>query len=93
MKNMTKSLALSSAIAAGVAMGTSHDVLAGTPTMEKCYGIAKAGKNDCAIASQGTTCAGQAKKDGIYDAWVYVPRGKCESIVGGNLTPEKAEKK
>lgn len=92
MKNMTKSLALSSAIAAGVMMATSHDALAGDK-MEKCYGIAKAGKNDCAIASQGTSCAGQAKKDGIHDAWIYVPKGKCEAIVGGSLEPKKEGKK
>ncbi len=52
--------------------------------MEKCYGIAKAGKNDCA----GTThsCAGQSKLDASGKDWVYVPKGTCERIVGGSLT-------
>ena len=89
MNKMSKTIALSSAIAAGVAMASANDVYAGNSKMEKCYGIVKAGKNDCAIASQGTSCAGQAKKDGISDAWIYVPKGKCEAIVGGSLAPKK----
>lgn len=91
MKKMTKTLAVSSAIAAGILMATTGDVMAGEgkkPTMEKCYGIAKAGKNDCAIKSQGTSCAGSAKKDGIADAWIYVPAGTCDKIVGGSKTPK-----
>ncbi|ACR13913.1 DUF2282 domain-containing protein [Teredinibacter turnerae] len=90
MKNMNKSVVISSAIAAGVMMATAGtSAHAAQPTMEKCYGIVKAGKNDCAIASQGTSCAGQAKKDSIADAWIYVPKGKCDAIVGGSLTPKK----
>jgi len=49
---------------------------------EKCYGIAKAGKNDCKTASH--SCAGHATKDG--DGFVAVPTGTCDKIVGGNLT-------
>jgi uncharacterized membrane protein len=48
---------------------------------EKCYGIAKAGKNDC--AAQGHSCAGQATKDGGAN-WVYLPAGTCAKIVGGS---------
>lgn len=90
MKKMTKTMAFSSAIAAGILMATTGDVLAEgkKPTMERCYGIAKAGKNDCAIKSQGTSCAGSAKKDGIADAWIYVPAGTCDKIVGGSTTPK-----
>ena len=52
---------------------------------EKCYGIAKAGKNDC--ASQGNnSCAGMAKKDGDKKAWVFVPEGYCDRLVGGAKT-------
>ena len=53
---------------------------------EKCYGIAKAGKNDC--QTNVHACAGQASKDGQGDSWVYVPKGTCEKIVGGNLKPK-----
>jgi uncharacterized membrane protein len=54
---------------------------------EKCYGVAKAGKNDCA-AGPGTSCAGTSKMDGQGDAWMLVLKGSCEKIVGGNLEPK-----
>lgn len=47
--------------------------------MEKCYGIAEAGKNDCA-AGPGTTCAGSSTIDWQGNAWKLVPAGTCESI-------------
>ena len=50
---------------------------------EKCYGIAKAGKNDC--AANGHACQGQAKAESNAREWVYVPKGTCERIVGGSL--------
>jgi uncharacterized membrane protein len=51
--------------------------------MEKCYGIAKAGKNDCASTIGGNSCAGQSTKDG--QGFVAVPKGLCEKIVGGSV--------
>ena len=51
---------------------------------EKCYGIAKAGQNDCGTARH--TCAGQSKKDNAPDEWKYVPKGTCEKV-GGKLSP------
>ena len=56
---------------------------------EKCYGIAKAGKNDCA-AGPGTTCAGTSTKDAQGNAWMYVMKGNCEKIVGGSLEPKES---
>ncbi len=53
------------------------------PAMEKCYGIVKAGKNDCQTAT--SACAGTSAKDGQKDAWIYIPKGSCEKIVGGSL--------
>lgn len=53
---------------------------------EKCYGIVKAGKNDCQTAS--SSCAGTSKRDGQLDAWIYTPAGTCERIVGGSLRPK-----
>lgn len=53
---------------------------------EKCYGIVKAGKNDCQTSVHA--CAGQASKDGQGDSWVYVPKGTCEKIVGGSTQPK-----
>jgi uncharacterized membrane protein len=54
-----------------------------TPTFkyEKCYGVAKAGKNDCQTAN--SSCAGTSKKDNQADAWLYLPAGTCAKIVGG----------
>jgi len=54
---------------------------------EKCYGVAKAGKNDCAGAAHA--CAGQSKQDGSPTEWLKLPSGTCEKIVGGSLTPKK----
>jgi uncharacterized membrane protein len=51
---------------------------------EKCYGVAKAGKNDC--AANGHSCQAQAKQDGNGNEWIYVPAGTCERLVGGSLT-------
>ena len=50
---------------------------------EKCYGIAKAGKNDCQTAN--SSCAGTSRRNGQGDAWVYMPKGSCDKIVGGSL--------
>ena len=47
------------------------------PGADKCYGIALAGKNDCA-AGAGTTCAGTSKVDHQPNSWSYVPKGTCE---------------
>lgn len=53
---------------------------------EKCYGIVKAGKNDCQTAT--SSCAGTSTTDAQADAWIYVPQGTCEKIVGGSLEPK-----
>ena len=50
---------------------------------EKCYGVVKAGKNDCQTAN--SSCAGTSKRDGQGDAWIYVPAGTCDKVVGGSL--------
>lgn len=59
---------------------------------EKCYGVARAGKNDCASGTHA--CAGHSSKDGDAKEWVKLPKGTCERIVGGTLNPaaEKAVK-
>ncbi len=51
--------------------------------MEKCYGIAKKGMNDCAGPSN--PCQGQSGKDGDPTAWIYVPEGTCHKIVNGMI--------
>jgi len=57
--------------------------------VERCYGVAKAGKNDCATAS--SSCVGTAKKDSQKDAWIYVPKGTCTKI-SGSVQPPVAKK-
>ncbi len=54
---------------------------------EKCYGVVKAGKNDCQTAT--SACAGQSKADSQPDAFIYVPKGTCDRIVGGNTSTPK----
>ncbi len=53
-----------------------------TTSKEKCYGVSKAGHNDC--ATKTTSCAGSAKKDNQTDAFVMVPKGLCDRLVGGS---------
>jgi uncharacterized membrane protein len=83
MRNLNTLLvsAVSGALALGLMSGVSQ--AAEKIEMEKCYSIVKAGKNDCQTSS--SACAGTAKKDGQKDAWLYVPKGSCEKIVGGML--------
>jgi uncharacterized membrane protein len=50
---------------------------------EKCYGIAKAAKNDCAAGAH--SCAGQATKDMDKTSFVYLPKGACAKIAGGSM--------
>jgi uncharacterized membrane protein len=52
---------------------------------EKCYGIAKAGQNDCGTAAH--TCAGKAKKDNMPEEWKYVAKGTCEKLGGKSKAP------
>jgi uncharacterized membrane protein len=88
---MNKRLIIASALAAAVA-GPAI-VLAQGPApapefkAEKCYGIAKAGKNDCA-STGNNSCAGTSKLDADPRAWIYVPDGYCERIVGGSPEPK-----
>ena len=68
------------ALTAGAALAQSNmpDAKA-AGAKERCYGVAMAGKNDCA-AGPGTTCAGTSKMDYQGNAWKYVPAGTCTTI-------------
>jgi uncharacterized membrane protein len=86
---MNKSLWIASAIAAAVAVPV---VTAGAapavqpPKSEKCYGVVKAGQNDCQTAN--SSCAGTSKVNNQRDAWVYLPIGVCNKIAGASLQPK-----
>jgi uncharacterized membrane protein len=74
--------AFASLLAVGLAAGASQ-ALADKGDNEKCAGIVKAGKNDCGTSKNA--CAGQVKADNDAEAWISVPKGLCEKIVGGRL--------
>lgn len=78
--------ALASLFAVGVLSTVSLPAEAGKKDMEKCYGIVKAGQNDCQTSS--SACAGTAEVDGKPTAFIVVPKGTCEKIVGGALKPK-----
>ena len=83
-------LALAATVAAGLA--TTTPVAAQKAPVEKCYGVAKAGQNDCA-AGPGTSCSGTSTRDYQGNAWKLVKKGSCENIRtpkgNGSLTPIK----
>ncbi len=87
---MNKRLVIASALAAAVAAPTL--ALAGPAAApkfkaEKCYGLAKAGQNDCA-STGNHSCAGTSKVNADPKSWIFVPAGYCERIVGGSKTPK-----
>jgi uncharacterized membrane protein len=88
---LTTTLALA-ALASGAAMAQDK-AMDGKAAMEKCFGVAMAGKNDCA-AGAGTSCAGTAKMDYQGNAFKLVPAGTCTTIKTpkgmGSLSADKA---
>jgi len=52
---------------------------------DRCYGISVAHMNDCQTATH--SCAGQSPRAGDPASFIYVPKGTCARIVGGNLYP------
>lgn len=82
---------VSSAIAA-LASVAATPTFAQTPaekpsyTFEKCYGIVKAGLNDCQTSTH--SCAGTSTADNQGDAWIYVPAGTCSKLTGGSNDPK-----
>jgi uncharacterized membrane protein len=89
----TAALAAVLALSAGVSMASAdeHMKTGAKAEMEKCYGVAKAGQNDCK-AGAGTTCAGTSKADYQGDAWKNVAKGTCVTMKTptgvGSLTPK-----
>ena len=82
--NKPQMIAAAVAAAVGSSLAMGHTALAADKKMEKCYGVVKAGKNDCQTAT--SSCAGTSKVDGQKDAWLFLPGGTCEKLVGGSLT-------
>lgn len=83
---MKNTALIASAMAAVIGLGTAVTAKADDVKNEKCYGVAKAGQNDCATASN--SCAGTTTSDAQKDAFLYVPVGTCAKISGGSLMPK-----
>jgi uncharacterized membrane protein len=96
---MNHRLVVSSALASVMALGLVANAGAASHAMEKpkdkekCYGIAKAGANDCANLSGTHSCAGQNKADNGADEWKYVATGTCKDMKGMSADEAKMKMK
>ncbi|MDO6460042.1 DUF2282 domain-containing protein [Granulosicoccaceae sp. 1_MG-2023] len=80
-KNTVAMAAVGSLMALGMSMA-STGAIAAEKDMEKCFGVVKAGKNDCATAT--SSCAGTSTEDAQKDAFVVMPAGLCDKLPGGS---------
>ena len=91
---MNTRLIASSALASVLAMGALSASAQSSPAegkeKEKCYGIAKAGTNDCGNLSGSHSCAGQSKNAMAPDEWNYVAKGSCAKMGGKSEAEAKA---
>ncbi len=76
--------AIGSLLTLGVAAFATPTFAADKTDMEKCYGVSKAGKNDC--AGPAHACAGQSKMDASGKDYITVPKGTCDKLAGGSLS-------
>lgn len=90
---MNQRLIVSSALASVLALGVLQSAAADEKAKEKCYGIAKAGQNDCANLSGTHSCAGQSKEDNGAGEWKYVAKGTCKDMKGMTADEAKAKLK
>jgi uncharacterized membrane protein len=79
MTRSNLSISVLAAVAVLGAAGAAQAQQKPAKATEKCYGVAKAGKNDCA-AGPGTSCAGTSTRDYQGNAWKLVPKGTCLKI-------------
>ena len=86
----TRYLLSAAAMAAVMTVAVSAAQAEDAPVMEKCFGIVKAGMNDCKSAAH--SCAGHSAKDGAVGEFLKVPTGLCDKIVGGS-TKEPSDDK
>lgn len=79
---------VSGVIATSLSMASmsAHAVHKPTGTQERCYGIAKAGQNDCGGPGTGHSCQGQSTKNNDPYDYKIMPKGSCTKL-GGSLTP------
>jgi uncharacterized membrane protein len=90
MTSTSKSALAASTVLGALALAAAHayaDPVAQPPGSEKCYGVAKAAKNDCAAGVH--SCAGQSTRNFDKSSYVYLPKGACAKLAGGVLNPVK----
>jgi uncharacterized membrane protein len=85
---MKTTLTIAAALSSALLLAAQAQAQTPAPATEKCFGIAKAGKNDCQTSTN--SCAGTSRKDAQTDAWLSVPKGTCDKIAGGSLTSHKS---
>lgn len=85
---------IAGAFAVSLAGGAGHAAFAAdsaSAAKEKCYGVVKAGHNDCADMAKTHSCQGQAILDGSGGDFISLPKGVCEKLAGGTLQPSNKE--
>lgn len=84
---MEKQKILSIAIGSLLALGLAGNASAAEKKMEmeQCFGVAKAGKNDCSSNKSAHSCAGQATRNNDPQDFVAVPKGTCDKLANGSL--------
>jgi len=80
--------AVAALLALGLAGTVSAQPVAPDASKDKCYGVAKAGQNDCAAGKHA--CAGQSTVDNDPLSWKYVAKGTCEKVGGSMKAPAKS---
>jgi uncharacterized membrane protein len=86
---MNKRVIASSTLATALAFALVQAQAADASPKEKCFGIAKAGANDCASVGGTHSCAGQAKADNDAHDWKYVAKGTCDKEGGKTAAPAR----
>jgi uncharacterized membrane protein len=89
MSKGVSALTVAAAVAGAFSLST---IAATTPALAanvKCYGIAKAGENDCANGAGTHSCAGQSKASYSGDDWKSAASKEACMKLGGQLKPFK----
>lgn len=88
-RQMMVAAALAGVCVATVGVAYASPADSASAEKEKCYGVVKAGQNDCGSANGSHSCAGQAKVDKDTNEWKYVAKGTCEKAGGKLAAPKK----
>jgi uncharacterized membrane protein len=88
--NKINTIAATSVLLGALALAASASAQTKDPDLtgkEKCYGVARAGKNDCAGGAH--SCAGQSTMNGDKASFIAIPAGLCSRLTGGSTTAGK----